>query len=548
MIIRLTQGQTNLIVAIYIGVCLNAVTFFRLASKSVNNDLLITFLSGVSIFLVTYAFCALFSLFGKFLYKILLSFLIFSSAIASYYIIFFNVVIGHGIIVSTLTWDIDLSKESLGWLCIVWVIVSGIIPCYLLYRIKLTNTFYEWCRNGFNQLGHRTSLAVIGLLTLIVCMKSAIFLIEKNELQFNRYAASPGGVIAHSYLPTNWIAGLSSHIYQQIHERNTANQLFNPAQHFTYHANKSMDDLILVFVIGETTRWDHMGLLGYQRNTTPQLSAEKNLVALRGESCDTATKLSLRCMFVRDGAADDNDLRTVSERNVFAVLRTLGFSSELYAMQSEVWFYNSIDAQKYEIREVVAAPYIQQNKPVNDLILVDELAQALTKMKTGKHLLILHTKGSHFSYSQRHTPEFARYKPECLSINDDCTREQLVNSFDNSVLFVDQVLKSTIDQVREKNALVFYVSDHGESIEENNHFHATPKEVAPPEQFRVPFIIWASDKFLAHTENAAAFDKLKQKQASGKVARHTEIFDSLLGCMGFTSPDGGINNQLNWCH
>ncbi len=73
------------------------------------------------------------------------------------------------------------------------------------------------------------------------------------------------------------------------------------------------------FIIGETTRWDHMGIFGYERNTTPKLAQEKNLAAFRGYSCDTATKLSLRCMFVRQGGAEDNPQRTLKEQNIFAV-------------------------------------------------------------------------------------------------------------------------------------------------------------------------------------------------------------------------------------
>jgi KDO II ethanolaminephosphotransferase len=546
--INLSQRQINLIVSIYIGIVLNAVTLYRHATNAGINEILIVIFSSLAIFTLTYGICSFFSFFGKTLYKFLLIFLILASSTASYYMIFFNVVIGYGVIVSTLTWDIDLSKESIGWYCLLWIFISGILPSFLLTRVTVTKTLYDWRWINNWIFIYSCRFFIIGLLTLAISLKLAIYLIERDEIKYNRYAASPGGIIAHSYLPTNWISGLSLYIHQRIHEHNTDHLLFNPAKHFTYHSNSSMKDLYLVFVIGETTRWDHMGLLGYHRNTTPKVAQEKNLVALKGESCDTATKLSMRCMFVREGAAENNDQRTVKERNLFAVLRTLGFSSELYAMQSEAWFYSSIDAQKYEIREVIAAPYIQQNKPVNDLILVDQLEQSLAQNQQGKHLVILHTKGSHFLYSQRYTSEFSVFKPECLSIDDACSREQLINSFDNSVLFVDHLLTKIFDQLRGKNALVFYVSDHGESIDENIHFHATPKEMAPPEQFRVPFIIWASDKFLSHPENAVAFNQLKQKQASGKVAKHTEIFDSVLGCMGFSSPNGGINNQHNWCH
>ncbi|MCK8356904.1 lipid A phosphoethanolamine transferase, partial [Erwinia amylovora] len=91
--------------------------------------------------------------------------------------------------------------------------------------------------------------------------------------------------------------------------------------------------------------------LGYARDTTPKLAKEKNLVAFRGESCDTSTKLSLRCMFVREGGTEDNPARTLKEQNVFAVLKQLGFISDLYAMQSEVWFYNNTNADSFAFRE-----------------------------------------------------------------------------------------------------------------------------------------------------------------------------------------------------
>ena len=98
-----------------------------------------------------------------------------------------------------------------------------------------------------------------------------------------------------------------------------------------------------------------MGILGYDRDTTPKLAQEKNTVAYRGYSCDTATKLSLRCMFVREGGASDNPQRTLKEQNVFAVLKQLGFSSDLFAMQSEMWFYTNTLADNIAYREQIGA-------------------------------------------------------------------------------------------------------------------------------------------------------------------------------------------------
>ncbi|MFW0191462.1 hypothetical protein ACN01J_30830, partial [Klebsiella pneumoniae] len=38
------------------------------------------------------------------------------------------------------------------------------------------------------------------------------------------------------------------------------------------------------------------------------------------------------------------------------------------------------------------------------------------------------------------------------------------------------------------------------------------------------------------------------QQAAMKVPRrHVELYDTIMGCLGYTSPDGGINENNNWC-
>jgi KDO II ethanolaminephosphotransferase len=344
------------------------------------------------------------------------------------------------------------------------------------------------------------------------------------------------------------LSALGLFAYTRYDESQDQATLFDPAKNFTYVPPADIDDTYVVFIIGETTRWDHMGILGYDRDTTPRLSKEKNLAAFRGVSCDTATKLSLRCMFVREGGTADNPQRTLKEQNVFAVLKDLGFTSELFAMQSEVWFYNNTEVNNYSFREMIASEKRNDGKSVDDMLLVDEMKESLARYPKGKHLVILHTKGSHYLYSQRYPRSYARYQPECIGVDDFCSKDQLINAFDNSVLYTDSFIANVIDQVREKKAIVFYSSDHGESIGENSHLHGTPREMAPPEQFRVPMMVWASDKFLEDPQHRSAFEQLQAQQRVGKIHRHVELFDTILGCLGYTSPNGGIVAKNNWCN
>ncbi|QEW30299.1 kdo(2)-lipid A phosphoethanolamine 7''-transferase [Erwinia billingiae] len=546
----LTQQKLSLMLAFYIGIFLNIPVFYRRFDPFLAQFNAMQWFSAavevVAIVLLTFFLMRLLSLGGKVFWRITATALVLISVAASYYMSFFNVVIGYGIVASVMTTDTDLSKEVIGYHFVLWMVSVSIVPLVLIWCNALRLTLLEQLKTP----GHRIKPLLILLLAVALVWLPIRFLDKQqniNEKLTNVDLPSYGGVVAHSYLPSNWLSALGLFAYTSYDEKMDSKDLLDPAKQFTYTAPAGLDDTYVVFVIGETTRWDHMGILGYDRDTTPKLSKEKNLVAFRGESCDTATKLSLRCMFVREGGTDEGPARTLKEQNVFSVLKELGFSSELFAMQSEVWFYNNTNADNFAFREQIGSEKENQGKSVDDMLLVPELKKSLDRHPDGKHLVVLHTKGSHYLYSQRYPREFARYQPECMGVDDTCSKAMLINAFDNSVLYTDTVLDSVFDQLRDKKAIVFYAADHGESISENMHLHGTPRHMAPPEQFRVPMIVWASDKYLADPTNQSAFERLKAQQRVGKTHRHVELFDTLLGCLGYTSPDGGINQKNNWC-
>ncbi|WP_413742057.1 kdo(2)-lipid A phosphoethanolamine 7''-transferase [Sodalis sp. RH15] len=545
-----SQHKFSIFLAVYIGFFLNLSVFIRrfdlLHPSATPANMLVALTEITAAVLSTFFLMRLISLGGRYFYRTVASLLLLISVAASYYMTYFNVVIGYGIIASVMTTDIDLSKEMVGFHFIIWMVSVSAIPLFIIWKNAVSGTLIQQLKMP----GQRIK-ALAGLLVVFALIWLPVRYQENlqnlHEKLTNTDLPSYGGVIAHSYLPINWMAALGLFTYTQLDERQDNASLFDPAKHFTYIPPAGIDDTYVVFIIGETTRWDHMGILGYTRDTTPMLSNEKNLVAFRGLSCDTSTKLSLRCMFVREGGTSENQQRTLKEQNIFAVLHSLGFTSELFAMQSEVWFYNNTDANNFSFREMIGAEKRNDGKNVDDMLLVNEMRESMNRYPKGKHLIILHTKGSHYLYSQRYPRSYARYQPECIGVDQACSKAQLVNAYDNSVLYTDSFIDKVIDQVRGKKALVFYASDHGESIDENYHFHGTPRDMAPPEQFRVPMMVWASDSFLADPAHRDGFERLQAQQRIGITHRHVELFDTILGCLGYTSPDGGIKAQNNWC-
>lgn len=546
----MTQQKLSFLLALYIGLFMNCAVFYRRFGSFAQE---FTAWKGISAVvelagavLVTFFLLRVLSLFGRRVWRVMATFVVLCSAGASYYMTFLNVVIGYGIIASVITTDIDLSKEVVGWHFIAWLVSVSVFPLLLIWSNRCRYTLLKQVRTP----GQRwRSVAVVVLAGLMVWAPIRLLGMQQKTVERETGIDLPsyGGVVANSYLPSNWLSALGLYAWAQVDESSDNKSLMNPAKKFTYVAPKNIDDTYVVFIIGETTRWDHMGIFGYERNTTPRLAQEKNLAAFRGYSCDTATKLSLRCMFVREGGADDNPQRTLKEQNIFSVLSQLGFSTDLYAMQSEMWFYSNTMAENIAYREQIGAEPRNRGKTVDDMLLIDEMQQSLKQDDNGKHLIILHTKGSHFNYTQRYTRDYAQWKPECVDVDSGCSKAQMINSFDNSVTYVDHFITKVYDQLRDKKAIVFYAADHGESINEREHLHGTPRKMAPPEQFRVPMLVWMSDKYLEDPEHAKAFAHLKQEADMKVPRRHVELYDTILGCLGYTSPNGGINENNNWC-
>ncbi|CAM3994037.1 kdo(2)-lipid A phosphoethanolamine 7''-transferase [Rahnella bruchi] len=543
----LSQQSISLFIALYLGILLNLPIFFRRFEQLHYDNALSIAVEAIACFALVYFLCMLLSYTGKTIFRVLMTAIVISSAAASYYMILFNVDIGYGILAAALASDsIDLSKESVGTHFITWTILVSLIPVLLLWLSKMPGAALK--QTTFKKLAVRTVLLAVSGLICYMPLRLMGKVQDRHDIVNNRMMASYGGVVAGTYSPSNWLSALGLYTYSSYSQAEDTKNLFDPAKHFTYTAPADAKDMYVVFVIGESARRDHMGLYGYDRDNTPNLDKEKNLVALQGYSCDTATKLSLRCMFVREGGASEEPQRTLKEANVFSVLKSNGWSSELYSMQSEAWFYNKTRADDYSLRENIASEKRNAGKPVDDMLLINEMKDSMNNHPQGKHLIILHTKGSHYLYSDRYPRSFAKYKPECMGIDDSCSTDEMINAYDNSLLYTDYFLSQVFDQLRDKNAIVFYASDHGESISKSMHFHGTPRDHAPIEQRTVPIMVWASDKFLSNDQNKASFEQLQKMAAEKKPAFHEKLYDTILGCIGYTSPNGGIVEQHNWCH
>jgi lipid A ethanolaminephosphotransferase len=279
-------------------------------------------------------------------------------------------------------------------------------------------------------------------------------------------------------------------------------------------------------VLGETGRSGNFGLNGYGRATTPQLQALGVASFRNAWSCGTSTAASVPCMFSHLGREAFN-AREGEHENLLDVLQHAGLAV--------LWLDNQSGC-KGVCDRVPHAAACPQGECLDDALLqgLDErLAQLPAQQRARGVVLVLHQMGSHGPAYWQRSPESAKpFLPECRTIAlQDCSGEELVNAYDNSIAYTDRFLAGTVRWLQRQGGFdtaMLYVADHGESLGEGNlYLHGMPWALAPDVQKHVPWISWLSPAFESRT--GVGMDCLRAR--AGERLTHDHLFHSVLGLM-----------------
>ncbi len=113
----------------------------------------------------------------------------------------------------------------------------------------------------------------------------------------------------------------------------------------------------------------------------------------------------------------------------------------------------------------------------------------------GDGVIVLHTIGSHgpTDYTED-PPQFRKFTQPADNEIQTCSKEQLVNTYDNTLVYVDYIVDKAINLLKEHQdkftTSLVYLSDHGESLGENGiYLHGLPYAIAPDSQKQVPMLL-----------------------------------------------------------
>ncbi len=241
---------------------------------------------------------------------------------------------------------------------------------------------------------------------------------------------------------------------------------------------------IYVLVIGETLRPDRLQLNGYARATTPELASIPGVISFKDMISPWAwTRMSVPVIISRKTAA--NHSYFFDEKSLVAAFGEAGFRTYWLSTQSPLGVHDSsVALHASEADEVqYLNPVGYKKEGFYDEVLLDAFQRVLAKQEQ-KQLIVLHTLGSHFSYTDRYPPAFDRFLPsgkgQKIGMHDKANRELLSNAYDNTVLYTDFIIAGLIRQLQQQQAIasLLLVSDHGENIfdgdcDKSGHGHNT---------------------------------------------------------------------------
>ncbi len=282
---------------------------------------------------------------------------------------------------------------------------------------------------------------------------------------------------------------------------------------------------IYILVIGETARYDHFGLNGYYRNTTPLLEQQKNLIEYDSAfSQANLTSASLPLMVTR--ATADQPQLAFAEKSLPEAFKEAGAKVGWITKQAPYPFVERIMGSCDYAYSYAKGIDVDANYDGEMIEQLREYTEDTTQF------FVLHSLGCHFRYEQRYPKEFEQYLPVfgktfSYSLISESNKDKLINAYDNAILYTDYFLNELIEYTDSLNrpAVILYMPDHGESFWDDERKLSLHGSYQVTEyEYHVPLFVWYSDEYYAlHPDKVIYLQQNKKTPVSSDV-----LFYSLL--------------------
>jgi len=504
-----SSSQLIVLTAVFITLFANMAFFSNVAQVyplSLKNGIFLASLGGVSILSQVFLYSLLCH---RLTIRPVLVFFLLLSSLTGYFMDQYGVVIDDVMIDNIVKTDPAEVQDLLNMKLASYVLFLGVLPSFVVLSLKLN--FDSEKRELISRFKLVfMSFVVLLVTTLPLSAQYASFLREHKPL---RYYFNPGYTV---YSAAKFIAP-------------TLQNPSLPFKEIGKNAKIPKTDInreLVIMVVGATARADHFSLNGYKRQTNPLLAREKIINFPDFWACDTSTAASLPCMFSKQTRKQFDRRLANSTDNLLDVLSRAGVNV--------LWRDNNSSSKGVADRVAYESFKSPKTNPVCDIECRDvgmlaTLQGYIDKKSNGDIFIVLHQLGNHGpAYYERYPQAFRKFTPTCDTNElSACSSKELINSYDNAILYTDYFLSQVIKLLKQNEnsfeTVMFYASDHGESLGENGvYLHGLPYFIAPDAQKHVPAVMW-----FGKSSDSERLKNIETKRLTR--LSHDNIFSTVLG-------------------
>lgn len=269
----------------------------------------------------------------------------------------------------------------------------------------------------------------------------------------------------------------------------------------------------IVLVVDESIRGDLLSLARPETRTTPWLEAHRTSFVDLGVTAATANCSATAHAALLTGLlpGDLPDTRGEIRRRptLFEAATRAGLRTVLVDAQSSA-ASPTVALAADDLARLSASRIVRAERPALASAERDgALAEIVVGETAGAPTFVYAIKrGAHYPYDDAVPPAHrTRTTAEARALGFQAAEEAEVARYLDALTYsVDGFLASLLPRLEGRDVLLFYTSDHGESLLEDGRTRTHCSEGrAPPEQGRVPLLVWASGQAASHlTEIRAA--------------------------------------------
>lgn len=423
--------------------------------------------------------------------KFLISFTLVGDAIMLYFVNNYDVLVTDEMMGNVLNTQYSEASGFFSFAFVLYVLLLGVAPSVYVFMRKVE--YGSWKRFLAN-MG-----ATAGILV------AAVFGNMKNWPWIDKNSTELGSLI----MPWSYV--VNTFRYQAAQRQKNQKEILLPDP---VSVSDSRD--VCILFIGESARGDRFSLLGYERETNPY-TAKDSVKAYRGLSSATYTMAGVKAI-----------LEPMDVPELHEIL-----PNYLQRAGVDVWWRTNnwgeppVHTEKYYTFAQLKERYPEADARYDGLLL-EGLREDIASSDSTKVFVVIHAYTNHGpSYNTNYPEEFTVFTPVCSTVEMAKTSsEELNNAYDNSIVYTDYLVHEAIRVLRsfpDRRTMLLFVSDHGESLGENNlYMHGVPYSMAPKEQLDIPMIVWTSDSSLTYKEIP-------------EIGQHY-VFHSILHFFGVESP------------